>query len=120
MMRDILLYGQDMRTAKGPGGSAYDGPGGSGGAELPIPEGLAVQVPYSPLDTRTTHKVLKDPTSIELINIIREMRPTVVPAARRADGRQRRRGPVQSSRVGGPCTGSLRPSWISRTISSIP
>ena len=78
MMRDILLYGQDMRTAKGPGGSAYDGPGGSGGAELPIPEGLAVQVPYSPLDTRTTHKVLKDPTSIELINIIREMRPTVV------------------------------------------
>ncbi len=78
MMRDILLYGQDMRTTKGPGGSAYDGPGGSGGAELPIPEGLAVHVPYSPLDTRTTHKVLKDPTAVELINVIREMRPTVV------------------------------------------
>lgn len=78
MMRDILLYGQDMRTTRGPDGSAYDGPGGSGGAELPIPKGLAVQVPYSPLDTRTTHKVLKDPTAVELINVIREMRPTVV------------------------------------------
>jgi len=78
MMRDILLYGQDMRTTKGPGGSAYDGPGGSGGAELPIPEGLAVHVPYSPLDTRTTHKVLKDPTAVDLINVIKEMRPTVV------------------------------------------
>ena len=78
MMRDILLYGQDMRTTKGPGGVAYDGPGGSGGAELPIPEGLAVHVPYSPFDTRTTHKVLKDPTATELISVITEMRPTVV------------------------------------------
>ena len=79
MMRDIMLYGQDMRTAKATmEQTQYDGPGSTGGAALAIPDGLAVHVPYSPLDTRTTHKVLKDPAAAEIIGAITEMRPTVV------------------------------------------
>ena len=79
MMRDIMLYGQDMRTAKAAMEQTQcNGPGSTGGAALPIPDGLAVHVPYSPLDTRTTHKVLKDPAAAEIIGAITEMRPTVV------------------------------------------
>jgi len=78
MMRDILLYGQDMRTAKGSGGSAGRGGSDGSGLQLAIPDGLAVHVPYLPLDTKTTHKVLKDPAASDVDAAITEMRPTVV------------------------------------------
>lgn len=78
ILRDILLYGQDMRSHKGGAGQPYDGPGGSGGAALAIPEGLAMSVPYAPFDSRVSHKILKNPTVDTIIESINEFKPTCV------------------------------------------
>ncbi|WPT16549.1 AT-rich interactive domain-containing protein 4 [Picochlorum sp. SENEW3] len=78
ILRDILLYGQDMRSKQGGAGQPYDGPGGSGGAARAIPRMLALAVPYVPVDTRVAHKVLKDPIASEIVEDIRSFRPTCV------------------------------------------
>lgn len=78
VLRDIILYGQDMRASRGASGAAYDGPGGSRGASLAIPPGLALSVPYSPLDTRFSHRVLKDPSIDEILLAVMDLRPTIV------------------------------------------
>lgn len=78
ILRDILLYGQDMRSHQGGAGQLYDGPGGSGGAALAIPAGLAMSVPYAPFDSRVSHKVLKNPTVDDILDSLDEFRPTCV------------------------------------------
>jgi hypothetical protein len=78
ILRDILLYGQDMRSHQGGAGQPYDGPGGSGGAALAIPEGMAMSVPYAPFDSRVSHKILKDPTVDDIVENINDFKPTCV------------------------------------------
>ena len=78
ILRDILLYGQDMRSQQGGAGQLYDGPGGSGGASLAIPEHLTISVPYIPVDSRVTHKVLKDPTVEDIVDAVDDFQPTAV------------------------------------------
>ena len=78
ILRDILLYGQDMRSKQGGAGQPYDGPGGSGGASRAIPRMLALAVPYVPVDTRVSHKVMRDPIATDIVDEIKSFRPTCV------------------------------------------